>query len=61
MSKEELFKKLNEAVIASDSQAVVEAAKQVLEKGIDPVEAIEKGLSKGAITVGEKFDKMKSS
>lgn len=58
MSKEELFKKLSEAVIASDSQKVVEAAKQVIEKGIDPVEAIEKGLSKGAITVGEKFDKM---
>jgi len=58
LSKEELFKKLSEAVIASDSQAVVEAAKQVIEKGIDPVEAIEKGLSKGAITVGEKFDKM---
>ncbi len=58
MSKEELFKKLSEAVIASDSQAVVDAAKQVIEKGIDPVEAIEKGLSKGAIAVGEKFDKM---
>ncbi|MFQ5836768.1 MAG: corrinoid protein [Candidatus Bathyarchaeia archaeon] len=58
MSKEELFKKLSEAVIATDSQAVVEAAKQVIEKGIDPVEAIEKGLSKGAIAVGEKFDKM---
>jgi len=58
LSKEELFKKLSEAVIATDSQAVVEAAKQVIEKGIDPVEAIEKGLSKGAITVGEKFDKM---
>jgi len=58
LSKEELFKKLSEAVIASDSQAVVEAAKQVIEKGIDPVEAIEKGLSKGAIAVGEKFDKM---
>ncbi len=37
---------------------MVEAAKQVIEKGIDPVEAIEKGLSKGAIAVGEKFDKM---
>ncbi len=58
MSKEELFKKLSEAVIATDSQAVVNAAKQVIEKGIDPVEAIEKGLSKGAIAVGEKFDKM---
>lgn len=58
MSKEELFKKLNEAVIACDNQAVVDVAKQVIEKGIDPVEAIEKGLSKGAIAVGEKFDKM---
>lgn len=44
--------------MAADSQAVVDAAKQVIEKGIDPVEAIEKGLSKGAIAVGEKFDKM---
>lgn len=58
MSKEELFKKLSEAVIACDNQAVVDVAKQVIEKGIDPVEAIEKGLSKGAIAVGEKFDKM---
>lgn len=58
MSKEELFKKLSEAVIVADSQAVVDAAKQVVEKGIDPVEAIENGLSKGAIAVGEKFDKM---
>ena len=58
MSKEELFKKLSEAVIAADSQAVVDTAKQVIEKGIDPVEAIENGLSKGAIAVGEKFDKM---
>lgn len=58
MIKEELFKKLSEAVIAANSQAVVDAAKQVVEKGIDPVEAIENGLSKGAIAVGEKFDKM---
>ena len=58
MSKEELFKKLSEAVIAADSQAVIDTAKQVIEKGIDPVEAIENGLSKGAIAVGEKFDKM---
>jgi len=44
--------------MAADSQAVVDAAKQIIEKGIDPVEAIENGLSKGAIAVGEKFDKM---
>jgi len=58
LSKEELFKKLSDAVVACDSQAVVEAAKQVIEKRIDAVEAIEKGLSKGAMIVGEKFDKL---
>lgn len=58
MSKEELFNKLSEAVMACDSEAVVELAKRVIERGIDPVEAIEKGLSKGAVAVGEKFDKM---
>jgi len=58
LSKEELFKKLSDAVVACDSQAVVDAAKQVIKKRIDAVEAIEKGLSKGAMIVGEKFDKL---
>jgi corrinoid protein of di/trimethylamine methyltransferase len=58
MSEEELLRKLSEAVISCDRETVVKAAQQAIEKGLDPVKAIEKGLSKGAIVVGEKFDKL---
>jgi len=58
MSEEELLRKLSEAVVACDKDAVAKAAQEVIKKGLDPVKAIEKGLSKGAITVGEKFDRL---
>ncbi|MFQ6080525.1 MAG: corrinoid protein [Candidatus Bathyarchaeia archaeon] len=58
MSEEELFKRLREAVIAGDEKAVIKVAKEVIEKGLDPLEAIERGLSAGAIVLGEKFDKL---
>ena len=56
--KEAVIRKLREAVIACDKEAVIEAAQEVIEKGLDPVEAIDEGLSKGAIAVGDKFDKL---
>jgi len=58
MIEEELLNKLSEAVLACDRDAVVKAAQEAIEKGLDPVKAIERGLSKGAIIVGEKFDKL---
>ncbi len=58
MSEGELLRKLSEAVVACDRDTVVKAAKEAIEKGLDPVKAIEKGLSQGAITVGEKFDRL---
>jgi len=58
MSEEELLRKLSEAVISCDSEAVVKATQQAIEKKLDPLKAIEKGLSKGAIIVGDKFDKL---
>lgn len=58
MSEEELLRKLSEAVISCDREAVVKAAQQAIEKKLDPLKAIEKGLSKGAIVVGDKFDKL---
>lgn len=58
MSEKELLKKLSEAVVACDREAVVKAAQQAIEKGLDPVKAIEKGLSKGAIAVGDKFERL---
>jgi len=58
MSEEKLLRKLSEAVIARDSEAVVKAAQESIEKGVDPVKAIERGLSVGAIAVGDKFDRL---
>lgn len=56
--KEGIIKRLYEAVIACDKDAAIKTAQEVIEKGLNPVEAIEEGLSKGAATVGEKFDKL---
>jgi corrinoid protein of di/trimethylamine methyltransferase len=58
LSEEEIFGKLCEAVVACDRDAVVEAAEKAIEKGVDPVKAIEEGLSKGARIIGDKFDKL---
>jgi len=58
MSEEELLNKLSEAVVACDRDSVVKVAHEAIEKGLDPVKAIEKGLSKGAMIVGEKFDRL---
>jgi len=58
LSEEDLFKRLREAVIAGDEEAVIKVAKGVVEKGLDPLKAIERGLSAGAVVLGEKFDKL---
>lgn len=58
MGEEEILEKLREAVVAYDVDAVVTAAREAVEKEVDPLEAIEKGLSKGAKIIGDKFDKL---
>jgi corrinoid protein of di/trimethylamine methyltransferase len=55
---EDLFAKLRDAVVNCDEKAVSDLAQEVVNKGLDPLEAIEKGLSEGAKIVGDKFDKM---
>jgi corrinoid protein of di/trimethylamine methyltransferase len=58
LGEEETFEKLCEAVVAGDTNAAVAAAREIVERGVDPVEAIEKGLSKGAKIIGDEFEKM---
>lgn len=55
MDKEEIIKNMYDAVLDLDSQKAVKNAKKVLEKNIDPFDAIENGLTKGLRTMGEKF------
>jgi len=52
---EELFKKMAQAVIDGDSEAAAALAQQALDRGVDPLEAINKGLTAGMNVVGELY------
>jgi len=41
--KEELFGRLREAVVSGDPDEVVKLCRRVVEAGVDPLEAIERG------------------
>jgi len=55
MSSQELIEQLKNAVIDYEVDSATEIAREILEKGIDPLEAIDKGLAVGIKIVGEKF------
>ena len=52
----DILDKLMNAVLQFDEKAAIEAADEALEAGIDPLEAIDKGLRRGIAIVGEKFE-----
>jgi corrinoid protein of di/trimethylamine methyltransferase len=52
---EELFQKMSQSILDGDSDAAVALAKQAIEIGIDPLEAISKGFVMGVNQVGESF------
>ena len=54
---EQPTRELESAVKNFDREAPEEAAKKALKTGIDPIEAIEKGLMKGLREVGDIFGK----
>lgn len=59
MSEEDLLiGKLCDAIIACNKEEAVRVAREITEKGLDIVKAIEEGLVKGAREVGEKFDRL---
>jgi len=58
LGEAEIFDKLCEAVVAGDTEAVVETAKEAVESGVDPVKAIENGLSRGARIIGDRFERL---
>jgi len=55
---EDIYAKLRDAVVSYDVDAVVKYSNEVIAKGLDPLEAIEKGLAVGARIVGDKFDRL---
>jgi corrinoid protein of di/trimethylamine methyltransferase len=54
-SRSEVIEKLRTAVLELDVDRVKAAADEAVRFGIDPIEAIENGLSKGVRTIGERF------
>jgi corrinoid protein of di/trimethylamine methyltransferase len=52
---EELFHKMAQSILDGDSDAAVALAKQSIETGVDPLDAITKGFVAGVNQVGESF------
>jgi len=52
---EELYKNMAQAVIDGDDEAAEALAQQALDRGVDPLEAINKGLTPGMDVVGELY------
>jgi trimethylamine corrinoid protein len=57
MQKNEILENLKNAVIDGDDAKARESAEQALEAGIDPLEAMQMGLSKGTDAIGEQFER----
>ena len=53
--KDEVIERLRSAVVDLDADQVRGVAEEAVRLDIDPVEAIENGLSKGVRTIGERF------
>ncbi len=47
MDGNEIFENLAKAIIEGDKSAVKENAQKAVDEGLDPLEAVENGLSKG--------------
>jgi dimethylamine corrinoid protein len=58
LSEAEILARLCDAVVSGDVDAVTGAAKEAIGKRVDPVKAIENGLSKGARIIGNKFERL---
>ena len=54
----EIFKQIVEATVAGDQERCVALAQEVLDKGVDPLQAIEQGYTSGMTIVGDKFSRM---
>jgi trimethylamine corrinoid protein len=56
MEKEHILQGLATAVVDGDEEKAIESAREAVGNRIDPLEAVEKGLSKGMAVVGAEFE-----
>jgi trimethylamine corrinoid protein len=55
MDKQEILERLATAVVNGDRDLAAHSAKEAIGESIDPIEALEEGLSKGMDEVGDRF------
>ncbi len=60
MSKQEFLDKLSRVVIKGDEEKAGKIAQEVLDAGIDPLEAINEGAVKGMDELGERYSKLEA-
>jgi trimethylamine corrinoid protein len=58
MSTDILLEQMSEAIVKADIEDAVRLAEQAIARGLDPIEAIEKGYAKGMQIVGDKFEEL---
>ena len=56
MERDEIFQSLADAIIEGDPVKATETAQSAVESGVDPLDAVEKGMAKGMEVVGERFE-----
>ena len=56
MSNRQLLENLAKAIIDGDQQSARENAQKAIEEDLDPLEAVDNGLSKGMQVVGAQFE-----
>ena len=56
MSHREILENLARVIIEGDQQSAREHAQSALDNGLDPLEAVDNGLSKGMAVVGSQFE-----
>ena len=57
MSQHEILDELRKAVVEGDPDQATMWAKKVIENNMNPVEALERGLSEGLKSVGDAFSR----
>lgn len=57
MSKEELLKQAIQSVLEANDELATEVARNAIAEGIDPVEMINEGFSKGMVKAGDLFER----
>ena len=58
MTGKDLIKELQLAIIEGDEEGAKKAAEACLEAGVDPMQAVEKGLRGGLRIVEQKFERL---